>query len=68
MGSYVDAHTEGVNAVRFGEVSDPRDPSTTRTVLASAGEDGLAVIHDPSAPGEEEALVSVLNAGAPLRR
>ena len=68
MGSYVDAHTEEVNAVRFEDVSDPQDPSKTKTVLASAGEDGLAVIHDPSRPGEEEALVSVLNAGAPLRR
>ena len=61
LGSYVDAHTEDVTKVRFQTLD------TGRTVLATAAEDGLVAIHDPSRPSEEEALVSVLNVGSPLR-
>lgn len=61
MGSYVDAHTEEVTRVRFQPLAGGG------TVLATAAEDGLIAVHDPSKPSEEEALVSVLNVGAPLR-
>ena len=66
MGSYVDAHTEEVTRVRFKTVSSPQT-SQTKTILATASEDGLIAIHDPSQSSEEAALVSVLNVGAPLR-
>jgi len=60
MGSYVDAHTDEVTQVTFQTIE-------SKTVLATASEDGLVAIHDPSQPSEEDALLSVLNIGAPLR-
>lgn len=66
MGNYVDAHTDEVTRVRFQTVSDPTSQQQ-KTVLATASEDGLLSIHDPSQPSEEAALVSVLNIGSPLR-
>ena len=35
--------------------------------LATASDDGLIALHDPSQPSEEAALLSVRNIGAPLR-
>jgi WD40 repeat protein len=67
MGNYVDAHTEEVTRVRFHTVTDPNDSHLQKTVLATASEDGLLSIHDPSQPSEEAALVSILNIGSPLR-
>jgi len=73
MGSYVDAHTEEVTRVRFQTVlSSPQSSSssqsqTRKTILATASEDGLIALHDPSQPSEEAALLSVLNIGTPCR-
>mmetsp|Transcript_8592 Transcript_8592/g.19309 ORF Transcript_8592/g.19309 Transcript_8592/m.19309 type:complete len:450 (-) Transcript_8592:138-1487(-) len=68
MGSYVDAHTEEVTQVSFQTLpQSPSQPSELKTVLATASEDGLIAIHDPSRPSEDDALLSVLNIGAPLR-
>jgi WD40 repeat protein len=66
MGNYVDAHTDEVTRVRFQTVIDPNTKQQT-TILATASEDGLLSIHDPSQTTEEAALVSVLNIGSPLR-
>ena len=66
MGNYVDAHTDEVTRVRFHTVSDPNSQQQ-KTILATASEDGLLSIHDPSQSSEEAALVSVLNIGTPLR-
>lgn len=65
MGSYVDAHTEEVTQVRFQSVSNAS--GQTKTVLATASEDGLLSVYDPSQPSEDAALLSTLNIGAPLR-
>jgi WD40 repeat protein len=65
MGSYVDAHTEEVTQVKFQTVSNAS--GQTRTVLATASEDGLLSIYDPAQPSEDAALLSTLNIGAPLR-
>lgn len=65
MGSYVDAHTEEVTQVKFETVSN--SSGQTKTVLATASEDGLLSIHDPSQPSEDAALLSTLNIGTPLR-
>ncbi|KAL7549243.1 hypothetical protein ACHAWF_012531 [Thalassiosira exigua] len=67
MGSYVDAHTEEVTKVRFQSIPPSRGSSDPRTVLATASEDGLVNVYDPSKPSEDEALLSVMNVGAPLR-
>ena len=61
MGSYVDAHTEEVTQVCF------QTTDQSKTVLATASEDGLLAIHDPSQPSEDAALLSVLNIGSPIR-
>lgn len=66
MGNYVDAHTDEVTRVRFQTVIDPNSKQE-KIVLATASEDGLLSIHDPSQPSEEAALVSILNIGSPLR-
>ncbi|KAL9187731.1 hypothetical protein ACHAXT_006109 [Thalassiosira profunda] len=66
MGNSVDAHTEEVTKVRFQTIPSPQS-NDCKTALATASEDGLVVIHDPSQPSEEAALLSVLNIGAPLR-
>ena len=66
MGNYVDAHTDEVTRVRFQTVSD-KNSLQQKTVLATASEDGLISIHDPSQSSEDAALVSVLNIGTPLR-
>lgn len=65
MGSYVDAHTEEVTQVKFQTVSNAS--GQTKIVLATASEDGLLSIYDPSQPSEDAALLSTLNIGAPLR-
>mmetsp|Transcript_17249 Transcript_17249/g.25770 ORF Transcript_17249/g.25770 Transcript_17249/m.25770 type:complete len:512 (+) Transcript_17249:464-1999(+) len=78
LGTYVDAHTEEVTRVRFQNV--PASSSNvngyghghgngyeTTSLLVSAGEDGLACIHDTSQPSEESALRSILNVQSPLR-
>ena len=62
MGSYVDAHTDEVTQVKFQSVSN-----ASKTVLATASEDGLLSLYDPTQPSEEAALLSTLNIGAPLR-
>ena len=66
MGSYVDAHTEEVTQVEFQSVSNAS--GQVKTVLATASEDGLVSVYDPSQPSEDAALLSTLNIGAPLRR
>ncbi len=66
LGTYVDAHTEEVTKVRFQNVVGSNGYDTT-SLLVSAGEDGLACIHDTSQPTEEAALKSVLNVQSPLR-
>ena len=66
LGTYVDAHTEEVTKVRFQNVVGSKGYDTT-ALLVSAGEDGLACIHDTSQPTEEAALKSVLNVQSPLR-
>jgi hypothetical protein len=66
MGNYVDAHTDEVTQVRFQTVTDPNSRSQ-KTILATASEDGLLSIHDPSQPSEDAALISILNIGTPLR-
>lgn len=66
LGTYVDAHTEEVTKVRFQNVVGA-DGYETTSLLVSAGEDGLACIHDTSQPSEETALKSVLNVQSPLR-
>ncbi len=65
MGSYVDAHTDEVTQVKFQTVSNAS--GQTKTVLATASEDGLLSVYDPSQPSEDAALLSTLNIGAPLR-
>ncbi|KAL7433577.1 hypothetical protein ACHAXH_004989 [Discostella pseudostelligera] len=77
LASYVDAHTEEVTKVRFQTTTTSSSSSYTttktssvegeRTILASASEDGLIAIHDPSQPTEDAALLSVLNIGIPTR-
>ena len=66
MGSYVDAHTEEVTQVKFQSVSNNAS-GQTKTVLATASEDGLLSVYDPSQSSEDAALLSTLNIGAPLR-
>lgn len=66
LGTYVDAHTEEVTRVRFQNVVGSNGYDTT-PLLVTAGEDGLACIHDTSQPSEEAALRSVLNVQSPLR-
>lgn len=66
IGSYVDAHTEEVTQVKFQSFSNSF--GQTKTVLATASEDGLLSIHDPSQPSEDAAILSTLNVGAPLRQ
>ena len=66
MGSYVDAHTDEVTRVQFQMVTDPNSQQQ-KTVLATASEDGLLSIHDPSQSSEDAALISILNIGTPLR-
>ena len=70
LGSYVDAHTDDVTCVRFETVTTTGGGGGggSKTVLASASEDGLVAVHDPSEPDEGGALVSVLNVGSPVRR
>ncbi len=77
LASYVDAHTEEVTKVRFQTTTSSSSSSSSistttsvegeKTVLASASEDGLIALHDPSQPTEEAALLSVLNIGVPTR-
>ena len=67
MGSYVDAHTEDVTFVQFQTIPSQSSPQTVKTILASASEDGLVSIHDPSQPTEDDALLSVININSPLR-
>ena len=75
LASYVDAHTEEVTKVRFQTTMTSSSSATTKTssvdrgktILASASEDGLIAIHDPSQPTEDAALLSVLNIGIPTR-
>lgn len=70
LASYVDAHTEEVTKVCFQTTTKSTTPSSVegeKTVLASASEDGLIALHDPSQPTEEAALLSVLNIGIPTR-
>ena len=71
MGNYLDSHTEEVTKVHFQTIPTQSSSSSSRTevktVLASASEDGLIAIHDPSQPTEDDALQSVLNIGTPLR-
>ena len=70
LASYVDAHTEEVTKVCFQTTTKSTTPSSVegeRTILASASEDGLIALHDPSQPTEEAALLSVLNIGIPTR-
>lgn len=66
LGTYVDAHTQEVTRVRFQDVVGSNGYDTT-SLLVSAGEDGLACIHDTSQPSEEAALKSVLNVQSSLR-
>ena len=54
-----------MSCVRFGNAVGG---GGGRTVLASTSEDGLIVVHDPTMPTEERALISVLNVGSPVRR
>ena len=78
LASYVDAHTEEVTKVRFQTTTSSSSSTPTittssssvegeKTILASASEDGLIALHDPSQPTEEAALLSVLNIGIPTR-
>eukprot|EP00956_Cyclotella_meneghiniana_P026099 scaffold55666_cov43-Cyclotella_meneghiniana.AAC.2 len=67
MGSYQDAHTDDVTRVRFQTVSTTSQSNSQKVVLASASEDGLLTIHDPSQSTEEAALLSVMNIGSPIR-
>lgn len=60
MGRYVDSHTDAVTQVAFHPEK--------RSLLLSAGEDGLVCIFDTTQPTEELALGSVMNVGAPCRR
>ena len=60
LGSYVDSHTDAVTQVAFH--------SERRSLLLTAGEDGLTCIFDTTQPTEEMALSSVINIGAPCRR
>ncbi|EED93687.1 predicted protein [Thalassiosira pseudonana CCMP1335] len=64
MGNYVDAHTDEVTQVRFQTVTQA---SQAKTVLATASEDGLLSVYDPSQPSEDAALLSTLNVGTPIR-
>ena len=43
-----------------------KDGGDSRTVLASASEDGLVVVHNLSMPTEVRVLVLVLNVGMPV--
>ena len=67
LGSYVDAHTDDVTCVRFATCGSIGG-GDGRTVLASASEDGLVVLHDPRMTTEDRALISILNVGSPIRR
>jgi WD40 repeat protein len=60
LGSYVDSHTDAVTQVAF----HPEE----RSLLLTAGEDGLVCSFDSTQPTEELALSSVMNIGAPCRR
>ena len=46
--------------------SQTSQSNSQKVVLASASEDGLLTIHDPSQSTEEAALLSVMNVGSPL--
>jgi hypothetical protein len=78
LGNYVDAHTDDVTCVKFQTIpsasSSGIDSSNTNTaaatattVLATASEDGLINIYNPSASTEETALLSVINVNCPIR-
>jgi len=79
LGNYIDAHTDDVTCVKFqtipsasssginGSNTTTATTATTATVLATASEDGLINIYNPSASTEETALLSVINVNCPIR-
>jgi hypothetical protein len=71
LGNYVDAHTDDVTCVKFQTIpsasSSGSSGSSTTTILATASEDGLINIYNPSATTEEAALLTVINVNCPIR-
>jgi hypothetical protein len=77
LGNYIDAHTDDVTCVKFQTIPSTSSSSsgcnsnsssnTTTTVLATASEDGLINIYNPSASTEETALLTVINVNCPIR-
>ncbi len=65
MGSYVNAHIKDVTRILFRTILLLQLPLESKTVLASALEDGLFTIHDPYRPSEEALLLLVMNFGSP---
>jgi WD40 repeat protein len=68
LGTYNQAHTQGVTKVRFQMLSSFGTTSTTSPILISGGEDGLVCVFDTSQSSEETALKNVLAVQSPIRQ
>jgi WD40 repeat protein len=68
LGTYNQAHTQGVTKVRFQTLSSFGTTSTTSPILVSGAEDGLACVFDTSQASEETALKNVLAVQSPIRQ
>lgn len=60
LGEYSDCHTDDVSMVKFSP--------TRRSILVSAGEDGLICIFDTSVATSDSAVTSILNTECPVRK
>jgi WD40 repeat protein len=68
LGTYNQAHTQGVTKVQFQTLSSFGTTSTTSPILVSGAEDGLACVFDTSQSSEEMALKNVLAVQSPIRQ
>jgi WD repeat-containing protein 89 len=60
LGSYVNSHHDAITMVEFHP--------DKRSILMSAGEDGLMCIYNTTQPSEEQAIETVINTGSPCRK
>ena len=60
LGEYGDIHSDIVTQLKF----HPSHPS----ILASGGEDGLVCMYDVATDSGDEAVLSILNTDAPVRK
>jgi len=60
LGEYEESHNDGITQLQFNPIQ--------KTRLASASLDGLVCYFDITKPKEEDALISVMNAGGPVNK